>query len=77
MSIYKLGVFVTYWKKFGGFNIFSLGKVEREVNILKNRSEKELKTNSYEADVKTKGTKHLKGAPKPHGYGGRVTENDE
>lgn len=57
--------------------MLGLGKVEREVNKLKNRTEKQLKTNSYEADVETKGTKHLKGAPKPHGYGGRVTENDE
>ncbi|WP_269748513.1 hypothetical protein [Robertmurraya korlensis] len=44
---------------------------------MNDRSEKQLKTNSYEADVETKGTKHLKGAPKPHEYGGRVTENSE
>jgi len=54
-----------------------LGKVEREVSELKKKSEKQFKTNSYEVDVETKGTTHLKNAPKPHGYGGRITEDSE
>jgi hypothetical protein len=44
---------------------------------MKEKSEKQFKTNSYETNVETKETTHLKQAPKPHGYGGRVTEDSE
>jgi len=40
-------------------------------------SKKQLKANSYEGEVKADSTIHLKKAPKPHGYGGRVTEDSE
>ena len=48
-----------------------------EVRFMKEKTEKQFKTNAYETNVEEKGTTHLKQAPKPHGYGGRVTEDSE
>ncbi|WP_227935349.1 hypothetical protein [Alkalihalobacillus deserti] len=40
-------------------------------------SEKKIKRNSYEIEPNTKESKQLKQAPKPHSYGGQITEDME